>query len=105
MPWIKALRAADFPPPLGSKTVSLLGRKIGLFRNEDGGFSVMEVACRHQNADLTQGKRDGSLVVCPRHGWRYDLATGECLTESWAGLRTFETQIEGDWLKVRIGEE
>jgi len=32
---------------------------------------------------------EGDIVTCPRHGWRYNLDTGECLTEPWARLRTF----------------
>lgn len=62
----------------------------------------MEVTCRHQNADLTLGRRDGDIVTCPRHGWRYDLRTGACLTEEWARLRRYELQIrDGEvWLST-----
>jgi 3-phenylpropionate/trans-cinnamate dioxygenase ferredoxin subunit len=95
VPFLKVGRDADFGP--GMRALSILGRKIGIFRGEDGRLRAMEVACRHQNADLTQGSRDGDVVTCPRHGWRYDLRTGECRTEPWARLRSFA-------LEVRDGE-
>lgn len=95
MPFVKVGREADFGA--GMRALSILGRKIGIFRGEDGRLRAMEVVCRHQNADLTQGRRDGDVVTCPRHGWRYDLRTGECLTEPWARLRSFA-------LEVRDGE-
>jgi nitrite reductase/ring-hydroxylating ferredoxin subunit len=71
-----------------------LGRQVGLFRDEAGEPRAIEVACRHQNADLTLGERSGTLVTCPRHGWVYDLATGACLTEPWARLRRFAVREE-----------
>lgn len=52
------------------------------------------MTCRHQNADLTLGTRCGSRVTCQRHGWVYDLVTGECLTEPWARLRRFAVREE-----------
>ena len=55
----------------------------------------MEMLCRHQNHDLTGVEPEGSVVTCPRHGWRYDLTSGDCLTEGWAGLRRFDVKVEG----------
>lgn len=83
----------DFAP--GSiERRSLLGRHVAILRRPDGSLSASEANCRHQNADLTGGTCEGDIVTCPRHGWRYNLATGECLTESWARLRTFRVWTE-----------
>jgi nitrite reductase/ring-hydroxylating ferredoxin subunit len=92
-------READFPAG-GVTRRTFLGRHVGIFRRADGALAATEVTCRHQNADLSLGERDGDVVTCPRHGWRYDLATGECLTESWARLRTFRVWSEAGevWL-------
>ena len=68
---------------------SLLGRHVAIFRRSDGSLAASEANCRHQNADLSAGTCEGDIVTCPRHGWRYNLDTGECLTEPWARLRTF----------------
>ena len=87
-------RAAEFGAEL--RRVTLLGRPIGIYRDADGALQAIEVACRHQNGDLTLGAREGDRVTCPRHGWVYDLATGACLTEPWARLRRFALRVEGD---------
>jgi UDP-MurNAc hydroxylase len=35
----------------------------------------------HRQADLTVfGEFEGDELVCTLHGWRFDLATGDCLT-------------------------
>lgn len=79
---------------------TLLGRAVRIWRDQSGEWRAMEMVCRHQNGDLSQGTREGEIVTCPRHGWRYDLSTGECLTEAWAGLRRYEVRIEGDTMLV-----
>ena len=82
--------------------LSVLGRKILLRRGVDGNLQALELACRHQNGDLSHVARDGDRVVCPRHGWAYDLVTGACLNEPWAALRRFEVrEEEGEiWLSL-----
>ena len=104
MPFLKVARTDDFDG-VSSKTVSVLGRKIAIHKSAEGAYRAMEASCRHQNADLTGAPRLGNVVTCPRHGWQYDVTTGECLTESWAALRTYELRIEGNVISVGIGGE
>jgi len=35
--------------------------------------------CTHRGGPLAEGRRDGDCVVCPWHGSRFDLSTGEVL--------------------------
>ena len=82
------------------RVLTLLGKRVGVWRGEDGAWHAMEMDCRHQNGDLSLGRRDGDIVVCPRHGWRYDLASGACLTEAWAALRRYDIREEDGSLFV-----
>jgi len=37
--------------------------------------------CPHRQADLgTFGAIEGDELVCTLHGWRFDLATGKCIS-------------------------
>ena len=36
--------------------------------------------CTHEYADLAEGKLEDGCVVCPLHGSKFDLDTGEALT-------------------------
>lgn len=102
MTWIRIGTAADFPP--GELHVRhLLGRPVGIRQDATGQISALELACRHQGADLSAGARDGkqgSIVTCPRHAWRYDLATGACLTEPTLPLRLLAVKHEAGKLYV-----
>lgn len=102
MVWIRIGTNADFPP--GALHVRhLLGRPVGIRRRPDGEIEALELACRHQGADLSDlpaSYRDGSLVTCPRHGWRYDLKTGACLTDPALPLRPLAVKTEDGRLYV-----
>lgn len=44
----------------------------------DGSMRAVSSRCRHQLADLSKGSLDkNGCLVCPWHGSRYDLDTGE----------------------------
>lgn len=57
--------------------------------NRKGEFKAVSSRCRHQLADLSKGAvdRDGCLV-CPWHGSRYDLDSGEMVSGP-QGLLTY----------------
>ncbi len=97
------LPAADGLPPGGERSFKILGRRILLRRGENGALVALELACRHQNADLTGAAREGTVLTCSRHGWRYDLRDGSCLDQPWAALRRFAV-VEDDgaiWISTR----
>lgn len=46
--------------------------------DRDGELKAVSSRCRHQLADLSRGSLDSKgCLVCPWHGSRYDLDTGE----------------------------
>lgn len=63
----------------GIVRLRLLGKPIGILETVGGRILARELSCKHQGADLSGGDREGSLITCPRHGWQYDLATGDCV--------------------------
>ncbi|MEZ5249659.1 MAG: Rieske 2Fe-2S domain-containing protein [Ilumatobacteraceae bacterium] len=43
-------------------------------------MTTCERLCPHRQADLAVfGEIEGDHLVCTLHGWKFDLATGECL--------------------------
>jgi 3-ketosteroid 9alpha-monooxygenase subunit A len=50
------------------------GRELIAVRAEDGHLAVLDAHCRHLGAHLGhEGRVVGSCVVCPYHGWEWDL--------------------------------
>ena len=48
---------------------------VGIFRVGEEAFAI-ENACPHAGYPLSEGGVEGYAVVCPAHGFDYDLRTG-----------------------------
>jgi phenylpropionate dioxygenase-like ring-hydroxylating dioxygenase large terminal subunit len=99
MTFIPAARVSDFTKP-GRRTIKILGKRLLLTLAEDLSWDCIEIQCKHQGADLSEAKIIQNRVTCPRHGWIYDLTTGQCLNHVSAPLRRHEVLVEGDVIKV-----
>jgi nitrite reductase/ring-hydroxylating ferredoxin subunit len=58
--------------------VELEGESVVVSRSEETGeVCAISARCSHLGGPLDEGKRDGDTVVCPWHGSRFDLCSGE----------------------------
>ncbi len=76
--WTRVCELADLPPG-EHRVVDADGTDAAVF-NVNGEILAVEDVCTHDGAQLTGGPADGLEVVCPRHGARFCLRTGEALT-------------------------
>ena len=67
----------DALDPLVGRQVDVDGRYYALWLLEDGTVRVLDNECRHVGGPLVDGALKDGCVVCPWHGWVYDLTTGE----------------------------
>jgi 3-phenylpropionate/trans-cinnamate dioxygenase ferredoxin subunit len=76
-------------------------RMIAVARSGDAYFAIEDI-CTHDGAQLTGGAIEGTEIICPRHGARFCLRTGEALSPpAYEPVRVFATKIEGGHLWVR----
>ncbi|HEV8254340.1 MAG TPA: Rieske (2Fe-2S) protein [Vicinamibacteria bacterium] len=59
-------------------TRDLFGRRVALFRGQDGGVRALDARCAHLGADLGQGTVVDNALRCPFHHWTYD-GSGRCV--------------------------
>jgi 3-phenylpropionate/trans-cinnamate dioxygenase ferredoxin subunit len=99
MKWIDAGLAASLPD---GQTMSLAaGRRMIAVVSSGGQYYAIEDICTHDGAPLTGGEIDGAEIICPRHGARFCLRTGEALTPpAYEPVRVYETKIEAGHLWV-----
>jgi nitrite reductase (NADH) small subunit len=93
-------RVEDVPVGRGATVELLSGSELALY-NIDGEFYAIENFCPHKGAPLADGRLCGQTVECDWHGWRFDLRTGQCLTNS-GSVETYEVLIEDGLIKIRI---
>lgn len=74
--------------PVGTVRHVKVGKSdIAVARTQEGIFALSNV-CRHAFGPLGEGFVEGHEVVCPWHGWRYDLRDGSTDHPN-ADVRTF----------------
>jgi 3-phenylpropionate/trans-cinnamate dioxygenase ferredoxin subunit len=75
-------------------------RMIAVARSGDAYFAIEDI-CTHDGAELTGGAIEGTEIICPRHGARFCLRTGEALSPpAYEPVRVFATKIEDGHLWV-----
>lgn len=72
-----------------------IGDDLQAFRNE----------CAHQGLPIDGGRidRESRTLTCPWHGFRFDCATGECLTSPHVQLEAVPVRVEQGIVHVRVG--
>ncbi len=92
--FVKVARRDEIAEGTG-KTVEAGGKPIALF-NAGGKFYAIHNTCLHRGGPLGEGELDGTTVVCPWHGWEYDITTGFKIDEPDKKVACFAVKIEGD---------
>src|SRR5690242_3232638 len=69
---------ADSIPPGEYTETELDGAIVAVF-NVAGSFYAVEDQCTHDGGGLAGGAVEGDQVICPRHGARFCLRTGQAL--------------------------
>jgi 3-phenylpropionate/trans-cinnamate dioxygenase ferredoxin subunit len=59
------------------KVVEANGKSLALGHCDDGTWGAIDNVCTHDGGVLGEGELEDCLVECPRHGARFELATGE----------------------------
>ena len=75
---------------------------VGVY-NCNGELLALEDRCSHDDGPLCEGDFDADegVVVCPRHGSRFDIRTGRPLTlPAVVPVGTFPVHVEGGIVKV-----
>jgi 3-phenylpropionate/trans-cinnamate dioxygenase ferredoxin component len=98
--WVDVASVADFPP--GSvRTLDIDGTAIAVF-NVDGRYYAIEDLCSHEAETLSDGEIAGDEIICPRHGARFCIRTGEALSPpAYEPVTSFPVRVEGGMVSVR----
>lgn len=110
MVYVKVGKTSEVPP--GSMRLFNAGGRDILVVNVNGKIYAMAGKCTHMGADLSQGKLQGIIVTCPRHGSTFDVTTGKALSGPKIGplrLKTadaavYEVRVEDSEILVNVGD-
>jgi 3-phenylpropionate/trans-cinnamate dioxygenase ferredoxin component len=87
-------------PPGTMKRVDVAGTRVVLV-NVGGEFVAVDDTCSHEEASLSQGTLTGEVVVCPKHGARFNVKTGRVLSlPAVRSLAVYPVRVDGDAVLV-----
>jgi phenylpropionate dioxygenase-like ring-hydroxylating dioxygenase large terminal subunit len=75
--WLPVCNSDDVPDG-GARDFIVADERIVVWRDSIGAAHVWRDYCPHRGAQLSLGHVTGDQIVCPYHGWRYDIE-GQCL--------------------------
>ena len=88
---VRVAAAADLED--GQARVVHVGKRdIALVRVGAGEFYALSNVCRHAFGPLSEGFVDGHTLICPWHGWRYDVRDGSTDHPN-ADVKTYEVTL------------
>ena len=105
MPLVDVCAVDELPP--GSVKIIRAGElSVGVY-NLNGDFYALEDRCSHDDGPLAEGEveldEDDAVVICPRHGARFDIRSGRALTlPAYLPVETFPVVVDDGTIKVDL---
>lgn len=75
------------------KRVECGTRSVFVYR-EGQDFKVYDSHCPHQVTNIPHLALDGLTLTCPKHQWKFDIRTGECIEKGKHPMKAFATQVK-----------
>lgn len=102
--WVRIARTSELPP--GQRKLIRVGdRRLALF-NVEGEFYAIDDVCTHDGGPLAEGELEGHQIICPRHGARFDVRSGEVLSfPAVVPVSAYRVLIEGEEIQIDLDSE
>jgi len=89
---MKVLALSELPSGKGV-LVAVNGHDVVVFRKGDEILAIGN-DCPHQGGSLCDGWAEGEIVICPVHGWEFDMRSGACMTVPGESLPRYTASVE-----------
>jgi len=99
--FVKVAKTSELEPGQ-ARLVEVKGKPIALF-NVDGSFFALDNACTHDEGPLVEGEITGHEVICPLHGAKFDIRTGEVLgPPAYEPVTRYALRVTGTDIEVEV---
>jgi nitrite reductase/ring-hydroxylating ferredoxin subunit len=89
--------------PDGKMKVIKIDNNNILVTNIAGKYYAIGANCTHAGGDLSKGKMDGNIVICPRHGSKFDVITGKSVSgPAKQSVPIYQVKIQGKSILIDI---
>lgn len=101
MPFVTVANVADVAPGKGAR-IERHGVSLAVFNAGGGRFCAVSPVCPHEDGPLAEGWLEAGTVVCPWHGFNFDLTTGACPVDPAMALTVYPVRVNGSAIEVDV---
>ena len=101
MAFVKAATVTDIAVGQGA-LIDVNGVNVALFNAGNGQFHAMSPLCPHEDGPLAEGWLEGDVVVCPWHGFDFELSSGRCRVDEGLSIAVYPVRVVGDTVEVDL---
>lgn len=101
MPEYLLCKADELPRDGEAREFPVAGRAVCV-ANADGQLSALDNVCIHRGGPLSQGLVEDGKIICPWHGWAFDLSTGCAAHNDAQKAKKFPLRVQGETVFITI---
>jgi nitrite reductase/ring-hydroxylating ferredoxin subunit len=101
LPFVKVAELSEIPEGRGT-LIEHQGHTVALFNAGGGRIHATSPLCPHEDGPLGDGWIEGGAVVCPWHGFDFDLATGECRVDRDLAITVYPARVTGTAVEIDL---
>ena len=99
-----AIKVDELADP-GTMMIEIDERLVVLVHVE-GEFHCIDDVCTHDSGPLSDGELEGCQLICPRHGAKFDVRTGQAMTfPAIRATTAHEVKVDDGNVYVKINDE
>ncbi len=92
-------------PEAGQAKEFTCGAQTICVANVEGKYLAVDNVCPHRGGPLGQGIVEGTKIVCPWHGWEFELTTGNNPFTPNLSVPAYDLKIEEGSIYARRRED
>ena len=96
-----AVGSTDEVPEGTAREFEVSGRRITIWAIA-GAYYALDSRCPHKGGPLAEGLVEGHTIICPWHGWSFDLRSGERLNGLAAQIGCYRVRASAGQLLVEL---
>ncbi len=86
--------------PGSRRVIDMDGVAVAVF-NLGGEYFAIQDICPHDGGELANGKLEGEVIICPRHGARFSIKTGAVLgPPAYEDVRSYPVRVDNGRVQV-----
>ena len=98
---VRVAHVGEIPVGRG-KTVEVDGLFLAVFNAGSGRYHAVTGSCPHEGGPLAEGVLLGDRIMCPWHGFDFDVTTGACRAAPDLSVNVYPVRVAGADLVIEL---